>query len=57
MVQKPSLDPSCHSGAIFRIYQIGSLEVRTTQENFGKEQVGVVFSSRGALKSRGALLT
>ena len=33
-------------GSTFRIYQIGSLEVRTTQLKFGQEKVGAIFSSR-----------
>lgn len=34
-----------NSGSTFRIYQIGSLEVRTTQMKFGQEKVGAMFSS------------
>ena len=33
-------------GSTFRIYQIGSLEVRSTQVKFGQEKVGAIFSSR-----------
>ena len=38
--------PGGSQGSTFRIYQIGSLEVRTTQMKFGKEKVGAIFSSR-----------
>lgn len=37
-------------GAIFRIYHIGSLEVRTI-EVAGKEEVGIVFSSCRSLSA------
>lgn len=42
----PEFQEKTEDGAVFRIYKIGSLEIRTTQEKFGKEQVGVVYSSR-----------
>ena len=40
----PEFKQTTEDGTVFRIYQIGSLEVRTTQENFGEEHVGVLFS-------------
>jgi len=40
----PMFKEITEEGLIFRIYRIGSLEVRTTQEHGGKEEVGVVFS-------------
>ncbi|CAJ1395203.1 unnamed protein product [Effrenium voratum] len=40
----PDFQKSTEDGAVFRIYRIGSLEIRTTQEKFGPEKVGVVYS-------------
>merc|ERR1711988_1463754 len=40
----PVFDKSCEDGMRFRIYRIGSLEFRSTQEMFGKEKIGAVFS-------------
>jgi len=40
----PVFDKSTEDGMRFRIYQTGSLELRTTQEHDGKEVIGVVFS-------------
>lgn len=37
---------STEDGVVFRIYRIGSLEIRTTQEPAGEEIVGAVFSRR-----------
>jgi len=37
---------STEDGVVFRIYRLGSLEIRTTQEANGEEVVGVVFSRR-----------
>jgi len=42
----PAFDKNTEDGIRFRIYEVGSLEVRTTQEVSGKELVGVVFSKR-----------
>ncbi|CAE7333337.1 ndor1 [Symbiodinium sp. CCMP2456] len=41
----PEFKQITEDGTVFRIYHIGSLEVRTTEEKFGKEQVGVLFST------------
>jgi len=41
----PSFDKCAEEGMRFRIYQVGSLEVRTTKEHDGKEVIGVVFSA------------
>lgn len=41
----PVFDKLTEDGVRFRIYQVGALEVRTTQENLCKEIVGVVYSS------------
>ena len=40
----PEFKQTTEDGTIFRIYQIGSLEVRTTEEKFAQEKVGVLFS-------------
>jgi len=40
----PCFDRRTEDGVRFRIYQFGSLEVRTTQEVGGEEAVGMVFS-------------
>ena len=40
----PEFKQTTEDGTVFRIYQIGSLEVRTTEEKFAKENVGVLFS-------------
>jgi len=40
----PFFEQSTEEGLAFRIYRIGSLEVRTTQEHGGREEVGAVFS-------------
>jgi len=40
----PVFDKTTEDGSRFRIYKIGSLEVRTTQPHETKEAVGVVFS-------------
>jgi len=44
----PVFEKSTEDGVRFRIYKVGSLEVRTTQERGNEEIVGAVFSSRGA---------
>lgn len=41
----PVFDKQTEDGMRFRVYQVGSLEVRTTQEHDGKEVVGAVYSS------------
>lgn len=40
----PVFNKRTEEGLQFRIYQIGSLEIRTVQEAGGEEEVGVVFS-------------
>jgi len=40
----PMFDKSTEDGLRFRIYSVGSLEVRTMQEHDGEETVGAVFS-------------
>jgi len=42
----PEFDKSTEDGVVFRIYRIGSLEIRTTKEKTGLETVGKVFSRR-----------
>jgi len=42
----PVFDMTTEDGLRFRIYQAGTLEVRTTQQSGGLENVGVVFSFR-----------
>jgi hypothetical protein len=44
----PVFDKSTEEGMRFRIYRLGSLEVRTTQELSGEELVGAVFSIRNS---------
>jgi len=41
-----SFEKSTEDGSIFRIYEKGTLEVRTVQEFEGEEVVGVVYSKR-----------
>eukprot|EP00931_Biecheleriopsis_adriatica_P086789 TRINITY_DN6137_c0_g1_i1.p1 TRINITY_DN6137_c0_g1~~TRINITY_DN6137_c0_g1_i1.p1 ORF type:complete len:1079 (+),score=262.27 TRINITY_DN6137_c0_g1_i1:107-3238(+) len=45
-VAAPEFSKATEDGVIFRIYRIGSLEVRTIEEPGLGEEVGVVFSSR-----------
>jgi len=40
-----SFDKSTEDGLRFRIYMLGSLQVRTTQEDGGEEELGAVFSA------------
>jgi len=42
----PVFDKRTEEGIRFRVYNIGTLEVRTTQEADGKEIVGAVFTTR-----------
>mmetsp|Transcript_45441 Transcript_45441/g.81761 ORF Transcript_45441/g.81761 Transcript_45441/m.81761 type:complete len:902 (+) Transcript_45441:67-2772(+) len=42
----PEFNGTTEDGMVFRIYRIGSLEVRTTQELGEAEKLGVVYSSR-----------
>jgi len=49
----PVFDKSTEEGLRFRIYCLGRLEVRTTQELGGKEVVGAVFSIRSEKESSG----
>lgn len=42
----PEFQEKTEDGTCFCIYKIGSLEIRTTQERFAEEQIGVVYSSR-----------
>jgi len=44
----PEFDKITEDGMRFRVYRVGSLEVRTTQEHSAKEAVGVIFSCLGA---------
>jgi hypothetical protein len=44
----PVFDKTTEDGTRFRIYRLGSLEVRTTQEVNAEEEVGAVFSIRNA---------
>merc|ERR1712060_237158 len=53
----PLFDKSAEDGTRFRIYKLGSLEVRTIQRSEGKETVGAVFSvcsSAEAFKGHGS---
>jgi len=45
-VASPEFQKTTEDGTLFRIYCIGSLEVRTTHEPVGKESVEAVFSRR-----------
>jgi len=47
----PSFDKTTEDGLRFRVYRIGSLEVRTTQEPDGQEVVGAVLSTRAPEKA------
>eukprot|EP00416_Gambierdiscus_australes_P019815 CAMPEP_0171075636 /NCGR_PEP_ID=MMETSP0766_2-20121228/12898_1 /TAXON_ID=439317 /ORGANISM="Gambierdiscus australes, Strain CAWD 149" /LENGTH=438 /DNA_ID=CAMNT_0011532525 /DNA_START=108 /DNA_END=1424 /DNA_ORIENTATION=+ len=47
----PVFDRSAEDGTRFRVYRCGSLEVRTTKEVDGKEEIGAVFSSRAVGES------
>jgi hypothetical protein len=40
----PTFDKTTEDGTNFRIYQVGTLEIRTTQVQDGEEQTGAVFS-------------
>jgi len=50
----PAFDRRTEDGMKFRIYRVGSVEVRTTQEHDGKEVVGVLFSVRTPQQSEAA---
>jgi len=56
---KPMFDKCTEDGMRFRIYRVGSVEVRTTQEHNADEVVGVVYSIRpeaeGRLKPKGSI--
>eukprot|EP00747_Dinoflagellata_sp_TGD_P088282 gnl/TRDRNA2_/TRDRNA2_163937_c2_seq1.p1 gnl/TRDRNA2_/TRDRNA2_163937_c2~~gnl/TRDRNA2_/TRDRNA2_163937_c2_seq1.p1 ORF type:complete len:784 (+),score=135.55 gnl/TRDRNA2_/TRDRNA2_163937_c2_seq1:314-2353(+) len=43
---EPAFERSTEDGVRFRIYRVGSLEVRTIKEHDGKERIGMVFSIR-----------
>merc|ERR1719242_2049323 len=45
------LDKTTEEGIRFRMYKIGSLDVRTTQEDNSKEIIGAVFSIRSSTSS------
>jgi len=45
--EKPVFDKETEEGIRWRIYRLGSLEVRTTQDPFGEESVGAVLSIGG----------
>jgi hypothetical protein len=47
----PLFEKSTEEGRVFRIYRLGSLEVRTTQEPNGQEVVGAAFSIRAPVSS------
>lgn len=46
----PVFDKSTEDGMRFRIYRIGSLEFRSTQDHSAKERIGVVFSIHSLLQ-------
>jgi len=49
----PTFDKTTEEGLRFRMYRIGSLDIRTTQEHDGKELVGAVFSVRSQAPAAG----
>lgn len=49
---KPMFDKCTEDGMRFRIYRVGTIEVRTTQEYDAEEKVGVVYSIRQNPKGR-----
>jgi len=49
----PVFDKRTEDGTRFRIYNVGSLQVRTTQEHSGEEAIGMVFSTRLPEQARG----
>lgn len=51
----PAFCKKTEDGTSFRIYRVGSLEVRSTQEYDGEEAVGAVFSVRGKADPKGNL--
>merc|ERR1712190_677111 len=52
----PTFDKKTEDETRFRIYKLGSLEVRTTQEPDGKEFVGVVYSVQASDKKPSRIL-
>jgi len=46
----PLFEKTTEDGLCFRIYRVGSLEVRTTQEHDSNEIVGAIFSTKDASK-------
>lgn len=47
----PMFDKSTEDGTRFRIYQVDSLDVRTTQEHDGEEVMGAIFSDRTPVRT------
>mmetsp|Transcript_107458 Transcript_107458/g.269569 ORF Transcript_107458/g.269569 Transcript_107458/m.269569 type:complete len:887 (+) Transcript_107458:103-2763(+) len=47
----PVFDNSTEDGTRFRVYRIGSLQVRTIQEHDGEETIGAVFSTQAPKKA------
>merc|ERR1712070_1059175 len=45
-VSPPVFDKITEEGLRFRIYRLGSLEVRTTQDPKGEEEIGCIFAIR-----------
>lgn len=45
----PLFDRSAEDGTRFRVFQVGALEVRTTQELGGREAIGAIFSRQAVL--------
>merc|ERR1712060_342696 len=41
----PTFDKCTEDGIRFRIYRVGGIEVRTTQESGSEEEIGAVFSA------------
>merc|ERR1712183_867808 len=42
----PVFERSTEDGTTYRIYRLGSLELRSAQEHGGQEELGAVFSTR-----------
>lgn len=53
----PVFDKQSEDGCRFRIYRLGSIEARTTQEHDGEEEVGAVFSLRPTEAASGGIWT
>jgi len=51
---EPAFDETTEDGMRFRIYRLGNVEIRSTQEQGGQEEVGVVYAASAQERDEGA---